>query len=149
MGGTAAGKSTLLNLMVEGLLADIGGRGRIEFVNPWDAERFEKGRSEFREHYQLTGTFGGEGRALAVRLHATVALETRAYRVFLHLRGEYTADDPRRRQPYLTRVPAVAVVLDPMAMPDVWPALQRRNEPGWPAGSPTRAGREIRAILRS
>jgi Double-GTPase 2 len=128
VGGTAAGKSTLLNLMVDDLrrrLREEG--GRFDFVNPWDIDRFKEGRAEFRNGYQLAKTLGEVTRAVVLEVAPPGRRGRLAY--FFDLSGEVLAESQAvRRQPYLSRTRALAVVVDPLAMPEVLAGLTEEEK---------------------
>jgi hypothetical protein len=127
VGGTAAGKSTLLNLIVDGLrneLRECG--GHFEFVNPWDEDRFKEGRDQFRAGYRLAKTLGDRTRAVIFDMKPARSRGRIAY--FFDLSGEVTGTSKKlRTQPYLARTPALAVVVDPLAMPAVVSSLTQEE----------------------
>jgi Double-GTPase 2 len=123
VGGTAAGKSTLLNLMVDVLrkhLREAG--GQLVIVNPWDEDRFKEGREEFRSGHRLAKTIGEETRAVILDLVPAAGRGEIAY--FFDLSGEVMATSAQvHRQAYIPLTRALAVVIDPFAMPAILSSL--------------------------
>jgi hypothetical protein len=119
VGGPDAGKSTFLCLAVSGLGSELASRGgSVSFVDPRDERAMTDGLALLRRGDRLVKT--------GVVLPRAVMVDLRPSDRILYLfdpAGEYYAGREIDSQRYLDHAEVALVVVDPLAIADVWTAF--------------------------